>query len=143
MFEPRVIAIREGQDVVAKNGAQIAHNVRWTGHPDFNAGGNVSLPPGKEYTLPALKAQKLPLVVECNIHPWMRGRIGVFNHPYYAVTDKDGNFEIKLPPKGEYKLFIYHESGWRGGKAGRDGMPITIKGGQVMDLGNLEFNVKK
>lgn len=38
---------------------------------------------------------------------------------------------------------IYHESGYRGGKAGKNGMPITIKGGQTLDLGKLEFNVKK
>jgi len=143
MFEPRVIAIREGQEVVAKNSATVSHNIRWTGHPDFNPGGNVTLPPGKEYVLKGLKAQKLPLMVECNIHPWMRGRIGVFDHPYYAVTDADGKFEIKMAPTGDYRLYIYHESGWRGGKAGREGQPIAIKGGKDMDLGNVEFNVKK
>jgi len=143
MFEPRVLAIREGQDVLAKNSATIPHNIRWTGHPDVNPGGNQTLPPGKDYTITGLKAQKLPLMVECNIHPWMRGRIAVFDHPYYAVTDADGNFEIKLAPNGNYRLFIYHESGWRGGKDGRNGETIAIKVGQVMDMGNIRFDVKK
>jgi len=143
MFEPRVVGIREGQELVAKNSATVSHNIRWTGHPDFNAGGNVTLPPGKEYVLPTLKAQKLPLLVECNIHPWMKGRIGVFDHPYFAVTDENGNFEIKLAPRGNYRLFIYHELGWRGGKDGKDGQPITVQGGQGTDLGDVVYNVKK
>lgn len=143
MFVPRAVAIREGQEVIAKNSAAINHNIRWTGNPDINAGGNVTLPPGKSYTIPSLKAQKLPLMVECNIHGWMKGRIGVFDHPYFAVTDANGKFEIPQAPNGKYKLFIYHESGWRGGKEGRNGYPITIEGGKVMEMKDMAFNVKK
>jgi hypothetical protein len=39
----------------------------------------------------------------------MRGRVCILNHPFFAVTDATGKFEIKLPP-GEYELSFWHES---------------------------------
>ena len=141
MFIPRVIAIREGQEVVVKNSATFAHNVRWTGIPGVNQGGNVNLvPAGGQHIIKDLKAQRLPLMVECNIHGWMRAQIGVFDHPYFAVTDADGNFEIPLAPQGNYKLMIIHEHGYSGGKKGREGQPIVIPGAPMMNLGDLKYN---
>ena len=32
---------------------------------------------------------------QCNIHPWMDAWVLVFNHPYAAVTDDDGNFRSR------------------------------------------------
>jgi hypothetical protein len=137
-FVPHCLAMREGQVLVAKNSSPIAHNVRWVGNPIKNPGGSNIIPTNGSFKIENLKADKLPLIVECNIHPWMKGRVGVFDHPYFAVTDDNGNFEIKLAPAGEHRLKVYHESvGWRGGAAGRNGEKITIKGGGVTDLGKL------
>src|SRR5437867_2347257 len=81
-----------------------------------------------------LKAQKLPLPLECNIHGWMRGRLLVVNHPYFAITDEDGNFEIKDAPVGKYKIMIYHETiGYRLGAKGKNGEEYDLKPG-VTDL---------
>jgi hypothetical protein len=137
-FVPHCLGMREGQVLVAKNSAPIAHNVRWVGNPIKNPGGSNIIPAQGSFKIEGLKADKLPLIIECNIHPWMKGRVGVFDHPYFAVTDDNGNFEIKLAPAGEYRLKVYHESvGWRGGAEGRNGEKITIKGGGVTDLGKL------
>src|ERR1700737_4294583 len=102
MFEPHALAMQEGQTLVVKNSASIAHNVNWQGL--LNGGGNQLLPPNSEHEITDLVADKLPLLVKCNIHPWMSARVGVFAHPYFAVSDKDGNFEIKLAPAGTYRL---------------------------------------
>jgi hypothetical protein len=139
-FKPHATAIREGQELVAKNSAPVAHNVKWAGNPLKNPGNNVILPPGGSVTIKDLKADRFPIMVNCNIHPWMNARVGVFNHPYFAVTDEDGNFEIKDAPAGNFRLMVWHESaGWRGGAAGRNGQQITIKGGEVTDLGKLDL----
>ena len=70
----------------------------------------------------------------------MRSRVAVFTHPYYAITDADGKFEIKDAPAGKHRLFIWQESiGWRGGAAGRNGMEIAVKGGGAIDLGQLDM----
>ena len=48
----------------------------------------------------------------------MGGYAKVVDHPYAAVTDEDGKFEIKLAPAGEFRLVTYHRK-W--GSAGRKG----------------------
>jgi len=137
-FIPHSLAMREGQILVAKNSAPIAHNVHWTGNPLKNPGGNNIIPPGGSFKIEGLKADRVPLMFECNIHPWMKARVGVFDHPYFAVTDENGNFEIKLAPAGSYRLKVYHDAvGWRNGAAGKNGEKIDIKGGGVTDVGKL------
>lgn len=47
--------------------------------------------------------------VRSDVHPWMRSEIFVFDHPYFAVTDDYGNFEIRgLPGRGPYKVVVEH-----------------------------------
>jgi plastocyanin len=137
-FVPHALAIRQGQELVAKNSAPVAHNVNWTGGVK-NPGGNQILPAGKSYTITNLVADRFPVKIACNIHPWMNGWVRVFDHPYFALTDADGNFEIKDAPAGNYRLFIWHETGYRGGSKGREGEGVTIKKDAVTDLGKLEF----
>jgi hypothetical protein len=140
MFIPRMTALREGQELLVKNSSLIVHNVRWIGNPDFNESGNRNIAPGDSVTIKGLKAQKIPLLIQCNIHGWMGARLAVYDHPYFAVTDEDGSFEIKLAPAGAYRLVAYQESiGWRGGAKGKNGEPITIKPGAVTDLGELKM----
>ncbi len=43
-------------------------------------------------------------------HTWMSAYIWVSKHPYYAVTDKSGKFEIADVPPGTYKLKAWHEA---------------------------------
>ncbi len=47
--------------------------------------------------------------VTSNAHPWMRGFVFVFDHPYAAVTDEKGAFVIDNIPPGEYVLKYWHE----------------------------------
>jgi len=137
-FVPHVVALREGQSLLVKNSAPVTHNVRWEGSQVKNPGGNETVPPGKSVTISKLKADRFPVLFSCSIHPWMRGYIRVFDSPYYAVTDADGNFEIKLAPAGKHRLFVWHEGcGWKGGAAGRKGDEIDVKPGATQDLRNL------
>jgi hypothetical protein len=45
----------------------------------------------------------------CNVHPEMEGFVVVLETPYFAVSDKDGNYTIKDVPAGKYTLKIWHE----------------------------------
>jgi hypothetical protein len=140
-FVPHALALREGQVLVAKNSAAVAHNVKWTGRDGTpNAGGNVLVAPGGTFEIKGLVADRLPVKIECNVHPWMNGWVRIFDHPYYAVTDANGAFELKNAPAGTYRLIVWHGSGgWRGGAAGRNGQVITIKANGTLDLGNLDY----
>ena len=138
MFFPRAVAMREGQTLVVKNSAPVQHNIRWIGDPVAgNQGGNVTLKPGDKFEVKDLKAQRLPLALECNIHGWMKGRLGVFSHPYYTITDDDGKFELKNAPVGAFRLMIYHEEiGYRLGLKGKSGEDVTINAAGT-DMGDL------
>lgn len=54
---------------------------------------------------------KTPGIVEvrCVQHPWSKAFIAVFDHPYYAVTERDGGFKIDSLPPGKYTLNVWHE----------------------------------
>lgn len=140
-FEPHVVAVREGQTLVVKNSSTITHNTRWDPADTLaNKAGNETIVAGKSINIANLKQHRLAINVACTIHPWMRGYIRVFDSPYFAVTDADGKFEIKLAPVGKHRLFVWHEgAGWKGGAAGKNGDEIEIKPGEVQDLGELKI----
>ena len=47
--------------------------------------------------------------VKCDVHPWMKAYISVFNHPYFAVTDDTGHYQIDNIPPGEYEVIAWQE----------------------------------
>jgi hypothetical protein len=138
-FEPHVMAIREGQTLLVKNSASISHNVNIIGGvrgPNINQ----IVPAGGQFKVEDIKARNIPIMVKCDIHPWMSGRIAVMKHPYFAVTDEDGNFEIKDAPAGDFRLVIWQEeAGWvvADGKKRSDGKKVTIKAGETTDIGKI------
>lgn len=135
-FVPHALGMRQGQILVAKNSSPIAHNTNIQGHPLKNPGKNVIVPAGQQVLFENFVADTFPLTVSCNIHPWMTAKIRVYDHPYFAVTDADGKFELKLAPEGEYYLVVWHEgSGW--GPGGRSGTRIVLDGDK--DVGKLEI----
>lgn len=140
-FIPHALVMRQGQTLLAKNSAAVPHNIDLIGSPKYgNTTWNFILPPGGERAIKDLKAQRLPLFLKCDIHGWMNARIGVYDHPYFALTDAEGKFEIKLAPAGNYRLMIWHEAvGYLGGVKGRNGYPITIRAEAVTDLGQYKI----
>jgi hypothetical protein len=139
MFEPHALGLRQGQELLVKNSANFAHNTRYNGHPAKNPGRSVLIPAGQELAIKELVADRFPVSVKCDLHPWMSAWVRVFDHPYFAVTDADGKFEIKNVPAGRYRLMVWHETGFLGGAEGRKGMPITIEKDQVTDVGALKM----
>jgi hypothetical protein len=146
MFVPHALAMREGQVLLVKNSAPFAHNTKWdtfTGE-----GGNVLIPAGGKLPIKDLKAQRYPIKISCNIHGWMGAYLRVFDHPYFAVTDEDGNFEIKDAPAGEHRMVVWQETvGYvtknvKPGEHLKDGQPITIRPGGVTEAGEFKVPAK-
>jgi hypothetical protein len=46
---------------------------------------------------------------KCDVHGWMNAYVGVLDHPYFAVTGKDGKFDLKTVPPGTYTIEAWHE----------------------------------
>ena len=50
----------------------------------------------------------------------MNAHVGVLDHPFFAVSAKDGKFEIKGLPPGKYTIEAWHE------KLGTQTMDVTV-----------------
>ncbi len=140
-FVPRVVAARAGDVIEFKNSAPVNHNINFSADDnEFN----VNLPPNGDKKTNPLKAQSSPVTFKCDIHPWMAGRARVFDHPYFAVTDADGKFEIKLVPKGNWNIVYWHEDGFHKGRNGVLGFPLDgeVKG-NTMELKPIDLELPK
>lgn len=63
--------------------------------------------------------------LKCECHLWAFAYLGVFDHPFYAVTDHDGNYRIVGVPTGRYTLNAYHP------KAGTFSTEVTVAEGEL------------
>jgi hypothetical protein len=72
--------------------------------------------------------EEVAIPVKCNVHPWMKGYIAVFKHPYFAVTDKNGGFELKDLPPGTYTITAWQE------KLGTQSQKVTVGVGEAKTL---------
>lgn len=123
-YIPYVLAIQTGQTLLVKNSDPLLHNVHATPAKDS---GN------KEYNLPQLAgapdlkfsfaAPEKFLRFKCDVHPWMFSYVCVEDHPYFAVSGKDGTFTIKNVPPGKYTVEATHR------KAGSMTREIEVKDG--------------
>ncbi len=106
-YVPHVIGVQVNQTVNVLNSDQTAHNVNVDAKQNekFNQG---QPPKGPPITRQFKRAETV-IPVKCNQHPWMRAYVGVLQHPFFAVTDRDGKFEIKGVPPGTYTLVAWHE----------------------------------
>ena len=140
MFVQRITLARVGDSIAAKNPAPVAHNFFWTSAN--NGEFNVTVAKESDWKMPqALVAEASPIQFKCTIHPWMAGYVRVFEHPYYAVTDEDGKFEIKNAPVGKFRMVVWQEKvGFLNGKEGRFGTPIEIKGATT-NVKPIEFDI--
>lgn len=109
IFEPHALLLWSGLDVEFKNSDKVPHNVQT--FPARNSGENNNLPPGASMTTSFRNAEPQPFASKCAIHPWMQFWTLVVDHPYAAVTDADGKFQIQNVPPGKYKFRVFHEKG--------------------------------
>lgn len=139
MFVARVTCARVGDTIVVKNPSPVAHNFFWSS--TNNGDHNPTLAAKTDWKMPkALVKESPPISYKCSIHPWMSGYVRIFDHPYYAVTDDDGKFEIKNAPAGKFRIVFWHENGVKGGRDGRFGEAIEIKG-PTLEMKPTEFDV--
>jgi len=110
-FSPHVMVVQVGTTVDFLNSDPLGHNVYW---PSIS--GNKKLahnlgtwPKGEKKSFQFNDVGVAGLL--CNVHPEMNGYIVVSPTPYFAMTDKNGNYEIKNVPPGKYTLKTWSEDG--------------------------------
>ncbi len=124
-FVPHVLVVQQGTTVDFKNNDNVGHNVYWPAisHNKKLAHNLGTWPQGQAKPFTFADLGDVPLL--CNVHSEMSGYIFVVPTPYFAVTDKDGNFVIKGVPPGQYTL----KTGSEGGKPATQ--PVTVGSGTV------------
>ena len=132
-FIPHVLVVVKGTTVDFLNSDPVGHNVYW---PSIS--GNKKLahnmgtwPKGVKKAFQFNDLGTASLL--CNVHPEMSGYVIVVPTPYFAVTDKEGAFEIKDVPPGNYTLKTWSEAGKPTTQA------VTVPSGAA----NVELTVKK
>ncbi len=105
MYTPHVSGVVARQKLTVRNSDKTTHNVnaKIGRKPVFNK----SMPAGSSFDESFKKPAEVQL--KCDVHPWMTGYIRVLEHPFFAVTQKDGTFEIRGLPPGEYEVSVWHE----------------------------------
>lgn len=105
-FVPHVQVVRAGAEIVLVNEDPVFHQVH--AYLDDRTVFNLALPlPGHKIKRALRKAGIVEIV--CDAHQWMSGWIVVQDHPYFAITDKEGNYAISAIPPGSYTLVAWHE----------------------------------
>jgi hypothetical protein len=106
-YEPHVLLVPAAGTLQMKSSDAVLHTI----HMDGAATYNLPFPfPDK------VIARDMPTVglvnLKCNGgHTWMNAEMLVVPHPYYAVTDAAGKFELSGVPPGKYEIVAWHE-GW-------------------------------
>ena len=107
-YEPHVLGIMAGQKLVLRNSDGTVHNIncKTKNNPPFN----VMQPFPNMKTEKTFDRAEMMMHLVCNVHPWMSAYCAVMDHPFFAVTDAEGRFEIKGLPAGEYTVATWHEN---------------------------------
>ena len=130
-YAPHIFGIQAGQALKIVNSDGTLHNIHAL--PKINAEFNIGQPFQKMETLKKFDKPEVPLRFKCDVHKWMGAYCGVFNHPFFAVSNDQGTFEIKNLPPGNYVIEAWQE------KYGPQTQNVTVSGAETK---NLEFTFK-
>jgi len=124
-YIPSILAVQTDQKIIVKNSDPVLHNV----HDIPGAGSKnkerneAQLPNSADLTFSFSHPEDF-LKFKCDVHLWMFAWVSIFDHPYFAVSGKDGSFKIANVPPGKYKLRAAHR------KAGTVTQDIEVKEGE-------------
>jgi len=128
MFQPHITVVQVGTTVEFLNSDSVAHNVFWP-----SVGGNKKLthnlgtwPKGDKRPFKFDNPGAVPLL--CNVHPEMSGYVVVSPTPYFATTDKSGEYKIENVPDGSYTATAWHEG------AKTKTQPVAVTGDSKADF---------
>ena len=119
-YHPHIFGIQAGQPLKIVNSDGTLHNIHAL--PKTNAEFNIGQPFQNMTTEKKFDKPEMPVRFKCDVHKWMGAYCGVFNHPFFAVTNDQGTFEIKGLPPGNYVIEAWQE------KYGPQDQNVTVSG---------------
>jgi plastocyanin len=107
-YTPYISAVQTGQKITVKNSDPFLHNVNVQPTAEGNKPANLPQMAGGADLVFSYPTSENFVKFKCDVHPWMFAYVTVVDHPYFAVSDKDGNFTIKDVPAGKYTITAMH-----------------------------------
>lgn len=117
-YTPHVAGVMVGQTLKILNPDGTLHNVHALSkiNPEFN----LAMPKFRTETTKTFEKPEPMFAFKCDVHPWMTAWVAVLDHPFFAVTGKDGKFSIANLPAGTYEVEAWHE------KLGTQTQTVTV-----------------
>ena len=116
LFQPYVMGIRVGQPLQLK--CSDSTICSFIASPKANQA--FSMAPWRGTVPRSFTNPEVPVRFKCDLHPWNYAYLGVFAHPYFAVTDEQGRFTIRGVPAGRYSVEIFHP------RSGTSAKPVIV-----------------
>ena len=107
MYSPHVQGMMAGQELLIKNSDATLHNIH--SMPTVNKGFNFAMPKVVKKKSIKIAKPENAMYIKCDVHSWMKAYVSVFDHPYFAVTDDSGKYQIDNIPPGKYEVVAWHE----------------------------------
>jgi plastocyanin len=126
-YEPHVTVVRPGKQFNIVNQDPILHNVH--AYRGDETVFNLAQPFQGQANPQTLDEEGL-IHVQCDVHSWMEAWLLVLDSPYFAVTDREGNFSIPDVPPGSYTIKMWHEVLGEGTKE----VTVTAGGSSEVDF---------
>jgi plastocyanin len=128
LFQPHITVVQVGTTVDFQNDDSVAHNVFWS-----SVGGNKKLGHNLgTWVKGAKRSFKFDtpgaVALLCNVHPEMAGYVVVAPTPYFAQTDKSGEYKMENVPDGSYTVTAWHEG------AKNQSKPVNVAGDSKADF---------
>jgi Polysaccharide lyase family 4, domain II len=139
-YTPHVLGIRAGQPLQVSNSDDTMHNVHALA--TVNGAFNFGQPIKGQTNEKIFNSPEVMVTFKCDVHAWMNAYVGVVNHPYFAVTESGGRFELKNVPPGTYTIEAWHE------KLGAQTQTVTLGEKESKEMsftfkGTLNFSQKE
>jgi len=108
-FIPHVLTVQVGQPLLVVSDDAIPHNTHTNPNRNNTFNQVIKAHDRKGVACDYKKPESGPISVVCDYHSWMSAYHFPLDHPYVAVTDKDGKFKIEGLPAGKQAFNVWHE----------------------------------
>lgn len=131
VYTPHVVGVMTKQDIEITSKDATTHNVHFISKGVLDSE-NFTQTQNQSNKV-NFKKPEMGDYFKCDIHGWMQCHVHVMDHPFFAVTDKDGKFTLPKLPAGEYEFAALHE------KLGETSIKKTVEDGKEL---SLDFTLK-
>ena len=124
-YRPLVTGVMAGQSIAFRNSDGLLHNINAspTANRPFNVSQPVNMDTEREFAAP-----EVMVPIQCDVHGWMAGYIGVVTHPYHTVSGGSGSFDLSQLPPGDYVIEAWHA------RLGTQEQTVSVATGQTAEV---------